>query len=149
MRIMKRTELCSVLFWSGRDLPPGVVDGVVPSEDEFGNGDDLIPLALEILDDPGECLRGVECGVVEQDDAPRPYIGGDPGVDLIGSQILPVQTIPTGSTFKCPQKQPLRAIKNIYTRGTTPSIHTLEGFYPAGCLWLFHRTRSRLWEISR
>ena len=54
----------------GRALPAGVVDGVLSGEDNLGNGHKSVPLLEKRLDDGRQGLRGVEGGVVEQDNGP-------------------------------------------------------------------------------
>ena len=78
-------------------LAPGVVDGVIlpagSGEDQFRDGDEGIALLEEGLDDGGQGLRGVEGGVVEQDDGAGLDLGGHPLDDLSGGQVLPVQAV--------------------------------------------------------
>lgn len=50
--------------------------------------------------DGGQGLRGVEGGVVEQNDAPRLQLLRDPLIDGFGIVIFPVQTIPAGNSLK-------------------------------------------------
>ena len=47
-----------------------MVDGVLPGENDLGDGDKGVALLEEGLDDGGQGLRGVEGGVVEQDNGP-------------------------------------------------------------------------------
>ena len=54
-----------------RTLPPGVVDGVFPGEDDLRDGHKGVPLLEQGLNDGGQGLRGVQGGVVEQNDGPR------------------------------------------------------------------------------
>ena len=70
-----------------------MVDGVLPREEDLGDGHEGIPLLEEGLDDGGQSLRGVLGGVVEQDDGPRLDLGGHPPGDLPGLQVLPVQAV--------------------------------------------------------
>ena len=69
-------------------------------QDKLAHGDDLVPLLEEIFQDGGEGLRGVEGGVVKKSDAARLYFFGDPPGDLVGLQILPVQTVTAGNKGK-------------------------------------------------
>jgi len=54
---------------SRRQLPSGVVDGVIPLYNQLRDGDDGIAVLEEVFDDGRERFGGVERGVVEQDDA--------------------------------------------------------------------------------
>ena len=60
-----------------RALPPGVVDGVLPGEDDLGDRDKGVALLEQSLDDSRQGLRGMEGGVVEQDNGPRLYLDID------------------------------------------------------------------------
>ena len=87
-----------------RTLAAGVVDGVVRAvfagEDQLADGKDVIALLDQILQNSRQGFRGVEGGVVEEDDGPRPHPGGHPVGDGGGVVVLPVQTIPVGSGCK-------------------------------------------------
>lgn len=85
---------------SGRTLPPGVVDGILPGENDLGDGHEGIALLEEGLEDSGQGLRRMEGGVVEQDDGARLNLGGHPLDNLPGGQVLPVQAVPAGSACK-------------------------------------------------
>lgn len=74
-------------------LAAGVVDGVLPGEEDLGDGDEGVALLEKGLDDGGQGLRGVEGGVVEQDDGARLDLGGDAPGDLAGGEVLPVQAV--------------------------------------------------------
>ena len=74
-------------------LPAGVVDGILPAEEDLRDGDEGIALLEEGLDDGGQGLRGMEGGVVEQDDGAGLDLGGHPLDDLSGGQVLPVQAV--------------------------------------------------------
>lgn len=70
-----------------------MVDGVLPRQDDLGDGDESVSLLEEGLYDGGQRLRGVEGGVVEQDDGPRLNLGGHPLGNLPRRQVLPVQAV--------------------------------------------------------
>ena len=70
-----------------------MVDGVLPREEDLGDGHEGIPLLEEGLDDGGQSLRGVLGGVVEQDNGPGLHLGGHPLDDFSSFQILPVQAV--------------------------------------------------------
>ena len=78
---------------SRRALPPGVVDGVLPGENDLGDRDKGVALLEQGLDDGGQGLRGVEGGVVEQNNRTGLYLGGHPPGDLPRLQILPIQAV--------------------------------------------------------
>lgn len=70
-----------------------MVDGVLPREDNLGDGDKGVALLKECLNDIGQGLWGVEGGVVEQDDGARLDLGGDAPGNLAGGEVLPVQAV--------------------------------------------------------
>ena len=65
-------------------LAAGVVDGVLPGEEDLGDGDEGVALLEKGLDDSGQGLGGVEGGVVEQDDGAGLNLAGHPLGDQIG-----------------------------------------------------------------
>ena len=77
-----------------------MVDGVRSSEDNLGDGNKGIALLKQGLDDGGQGLRGMEGGVVEQDDGAGLDLGGHPLDDLSGGQVLPVQAVTEGNKGK-------------------------------------------------
>ena len=87
-----------------RALAAGVVDGVVGTalagEDQLTDGNDIVALLDQILQDPGQGLRGVEGGVVEEDDGTGADFGGHPVGDGGGIVVLPVQAVPAGNGCK-------------------------------------------------
>ena len=85
-----------------RELAAGVVDGVLPLQDKLREGHHRVPLLYHPLQYPRQGLRGVEGGVVEQHDAPRPHLGRDPPENGVSVVVLPVQTIPNPHTGKRP-----------------------------------------------
>ena len=78
-------------------MPPGVVNGVVgvvgSLPDELRDGNHCVALADEVFQDARQGLRGVEGGVVEEDDGPGLHFGGDPLGDFSGGDLLPVQRV--------------------------------------------------------
>ena len=78
---------------SRRTLPAGVIDGVLPGENDLGNRDEGVALLEEGLDDGGQGLRGVEGGVVKEDDGAGLHLGGHSFDDLPRLQVLPVQAV--------------------------------------------------------
>ena len=71
-----------------------MVDGVLPGVDQLGDGNHRVTVVDEGVQDPGQGLRRVQRGVVEQHDAPRRYLRGDPVVDRVRIVVLPVQAVP-------------------------------------------------------
>ena len=94
-------------------LPPGVVDGIVPSKDDLGDGDKGVSLLQQALNNAGQGLRGVLGGVVEQDNGAGADLGGDPLGDVRRGQIFPVQTVPTGSGWNRLGRKGLRIQKQV------------------------------------
>ena len=76
-----------------RDLRAGGVDGVIPVDYVLRDGHDRVSVRLQRLDDPGERLRRVLGGVVEQYDAPRLHLREHAAGDLVGSDALPIETV--------------------------------------------------------
>lgn len=74
-------------------LSPGMVDGVGLGENQVLNRAKGVALGLKGLDDPGQGLRGVESGVVEEDNGPGLNPVQHPLGDLGGGEVLPVQRI--------------------------------------------------------
>ena len=74
-------------------LASGVVNGVLPGEDKLGDGHKGVPLLGQLFQNGGQGLRGVEGGVVEEDDGPRPHLAGHPLGDLFRRDLLPVQAV--------------------------------------------------------
>ena len=56
---------------SGGALPSGVVDGILPLQNQLGDGHKLVAILKQGLDDAGQGLRRVLGGVVEEDDGAR------------------------------------------------------------------------------
>lgn len=55
-----------------------MVDGVIPVQNQLGNGDELISLLKQCLDDGRQGFRGVQGGVMEQHNGAGLDLGGDP-----------------------------------------------------------------------
>ena len=83
---MGRVGLC-------RTLAAGVINGILPGEDHLGDGYKGISLLEQALDDIRKGFRGMEGGVVEQDNGAGLHPAGDPLGDLTGGNILPVQAV--------------------------------------------------------
>lgn len=83
-----------------RALPPGVVNGVVAGEDQLGDGHEGIALLSELFQNGGQGLGSVESCVMKEHDGARSHLAGHPLGDLVGGDLLPVQTIPIPNSFK-------------------------------------------------
>ena len=70
-----------------------MVDGVLSGENDLRDGNKGVALLKQGLDDGGQGLRGVQGGVVKQNDGPWLDFGGYPLGDLPGSQVFPVQAV--------------------------------------------------------
>ena len=79
-----------------------MIHHVVSVQNQFRDGHDGVALMDEMLHDVGQSFRGMECGIVEEDDAPRLYPRGDTVKNRGRIVILPVQGIP-----KCNKVKPL------------------------------------------
>lgn len=77
-----------------------MVDGVVPGQDQLGNGDKGIAVGQKPLDDSRQGLGSVLGSVVEQHDGAGADLARYPLGDVRGGQVLPVQAVPTGSGWK-------------------------------------------------
>lgn len=77
-----------------------MVDGVLPGQDQLGDGHEGISFLQQTFDDAGQGLGGVLGGVVKQHDGTGTDFASDPLGDVGGGQVFPVQTVPTGSGWK-------------------------------------------------
>ena len=110
-----------------RELPAGVVDGILPLQNELGDGHHHVPLLYHPLQYPRQGLRGVEGGVVEQHDAPRPHLGRDPPKNGVSVVVLPVQAVPIPHTGK----RPWEAALGRFATHLSPKIRPGEKPVPA------------------
>ena len=85
-----------------------MVDGIVPRQDQLADGHHRITVIDEIFQDPRQRLRSMERGVMEQHNAARLHLGGDPLIDGIRVIVLPVQTVPIGNDLKPLRRKELR-----------------------------------------
>jgi len=95
-RIGKVSSLFCPLRLCGA-LPASVVHVVVPGEDDLGDGHHFVPVGPEVLQNGGQGLGCVQCGVMEEADGAGLHLAGDPFGDLGGAQFLPVQTVASGN----------------------------------------------------
>lgn len=74
-----------------------MVDHIVcaagPGQDQLADGDHVIALPEEVVQNARQGLRGVQGGVVEEDDGPRPHVGRHPLGDGRRVILLPVQAV--------------------------------------------------------
>ena len=77
-----------------------MVDGVIPVQNQLGNGDELISLLKQCLDDGRQGFRGVQGGVMEQHNGAGLDLGGDPLGNFSCWKIIPVQAVPAGKRFR-------------------------------------------------
>lgn len=70
-----------------------MVDGVLSGENDLGDGNEGVALLNQRLQNRGQGLRGMECGVVEQHNGARLDLGGHPLGNLRRGQVLPVQAV--------------------------------------------------------
>ena len=97
---MTFADAASVFTRFRRELAAGMVDGIVPRQDQLADGHHRITVIDEIFQDPRQRLRCMKRSVMEQHDAARLHLGGDPLIDGIRVIVLPVQTVPTDNELK-------------------------------------------------
>lgn len=83
-----------------RALPAFVVDGIVTGEQDLRNRYDLIPLGEQVVEDIRQRLGRMLARIVEQHDRPALHLARHTLRDLTRRDALPVEGIPTGSTWK-------------------------------------------------
>ena len=76
-----------------RTLPPGMIDGVLPFQNDFRNRDKGISFLQKILNNSRQRRRGILRRVVEQDDTSRLDFGCHPLGNVRGGQVFPVQAV--------------------------------------------------------
>ena len=77
-----------------------MVDGILAAEQQLRHGKHTVALGYEPLYYPRQSLGGVQRCVVEQNYAPLAHPGQHPLLYLRRTQILPIQTVPIGSSWK-------------------------------------------------
>lgn len=106
---------CYVRLCGGRclrgELPPRVVDGIVPRQDQLTDGQHGVALVDEVLQNPRQRLRRMKGRIVEQHDTAGLHLGGDPLVDGVRIIVLPVQRIPIGNDLKPLRCKSLRVLR--------------------------------------
>lgn len=100
-RLYTRSSKCGIgRSLHCRALPAFVVDGIVTGEQDLRNRYDLIPLGEQVVEDIRQRLRRMLARIVEQHDRPALYLARHTLRDLTRRDALPVEGIPTGSTWK-------------------------------------------------
>ena len=106
----KQLPFCSWTLQNGscfplsRALPPRMVDGILPFQNDLRNGNKGVAFLQQAFNNPRQCSRSILRRVVKQDDAPRADSGGHPFGDVGSRQVFPIQavTIPyKGKSLAC------------------------------------------------
>ena len=90
------------------ELPACVVDGVGCFEDQLGDRHNGVAIVDKAGENGGQCLRRVQRGVVEQDNAPRLHPGRHPLAYRVRVIVLPVEGVPIGKNLKPLRRKELR-----------------------------------------
>lgn len=77
-----------------------MVDGILPGQDQLGDGHQSIVLLDQVLQDRRQRLRRMLGSVVEKDDGPGLDLGGHPLGNVRRRKILPVQGVNVPHNFK-------------------------------------------------
>lgn len=102
-RLYARSSKCGIgRSLHCRALPAFVVDGIVTGEQDLRNRYDLIPLGEQVVEDIRQRLGRMLARIVEQHDRPALHLARHTLRDLTRRDALPVEGIPTGSTWKRP-----------------------------------------------
>jgi len=88
--LLKRNGACCIcggphsvfVLISNRTLLAGMVDGILPRQDDLRDGEESVAVLKQLLDDAGQGFGGVLGGVVEENDGTDLDFGGDPFGDL-------------------------------------------------------------------
>lgn len=100
-RLYTRSSKCGIgRSLHCRALPAFVVDGIVTGEQDLRNRYDLIPLGEQVVEDIRQRLGRMLARIVEQHDRPALHLARHTLCDLTRRDALPVEGIPTGSTWK-------------------------------------------------
>ena len=100
-RLYTRSSKCGIgRSLHCRTLPAFVVDGIVTGEQDLRNRYDLIPLGEQVVEDIRQRLGRMLARIVEQHDRPALHLARHTLRDLPRRDALPVEGIPTGSTWK-------------------------------------------------
>ena len=100
-RLYTRSSKCGIgRSLHCRALPAFVVDGIVTGEQDLRNRYDLIPLGEQVVEDIRQRLGRMLARIVEQHDRPALHLARHTLRDLTRRDALPVEGVPTGSTWK-------------------------------------------------
>ena len=100
-RLYTRSSKCGIgRSLHCRALSAFVVDGIVTGEQDLRNRYDLIPLGEQVVEDIRQRLGRMLARIVEQHDRPALHLARHTLRDLTRRDALPVEGIPTGSTWK-------------------------------------------------
>ena len=100
-RLYTRSSKCGIgRSLHCRALPAFVVDGIVTGEQDLRNRYDLIPLGEQVVEDIRQRLGRMLARIVEQHDRPALHLACHALRDLTRRDALPVEGVPTGSTWK-------------------------------------------------
>ena len=98
-----------------------MVDGVLPFQDDFRNGNEGVTFLQKTLDNIRQGLRSVQRGVVEQNNGAGTHLARHSLGDVRGAQILPIQavTIPYNGKSLGNARSPI--YHTVWHRMKTPS----------------------------
>ena len=118
-----------------------MVDGVIAGQENFRDWHDLVALGKEIVEDAGQGLGRVLARVVEEHDRAACDLARHALCDLVGGNALPVERIPTGSTWKRLRRLVFRSLMSAFLPAIMTRCRTGSGLPPFRlCI---HRTYNR------
>ena len=124
-----------------RTLSAFVVDGIVTGEQDLRNRYDLIPLGEQVVEDIRQRLGRMLARIVEQHDRPALHLARHTLRDLTRRNALPVEGIPTGSTWKRLRQLVFRSLMSVFLPAIITRCRTGSGLPPFRlCI---HRTYNR------
>ena len=121
-----------------RTLPAFVVDGVVTGEQDLRNRYDLIPLGEQVVEDIRQRLGRMLARIVEQHNRPALHLACHALRDLTRRNALPVEGIPTGSTWKRLRRLVFRSLMSAFLPAIIPAAGLVQAFRPSGCAFTGH-----------
>ena len=124
-----------------RALPAFVVDGILTREQDLRDRYDLVPLGEQIVKNIRQRLGCVLARVVEQHDRSALHLARHALRDLTRRDALPVEGIPTGSTWKRLRQLVFRSLMSVFLPAIITRCRTGSGLPPFRlCI---HRTYNR------
>lgn len=141
-RLYTRSSKCGIgRSLHCRALPAFVVDGIVTGEQDLRNRYDLIPLGEQVVEDIRQRLGRMLARIVEQHDRPALHLARHTLRDLTRRDALPVEGIPTGSTWKRLRRLVFRSLMSAFLPAIITRCQTGSGLPPFRlCI---HRTYNR------